>query len=110
MLCVPISAGLILEHGVLFMNILAVDKNGNAVVRGNVFSYDNSGNIINIAPGKVAVLQGLEDYIIVNSDDVLLDCKEGGGAEYKALSRCCKEENKREISVIKNPALSGVFL
>ena len=48
------------------------DNKGNAVVRGNVFAYDNHGNIINIAPGKVAVLQGLKDYIIVDSDDVLL--------------------------------------
>ena len=50
----------------------SVDKNGNAVVRGNVFSYDNSGNIINIEPGKVAVLQGLHDHIVVCTDDVLL--------------------------------------
>jgi mannose-1-phosphate guanylyltransferase len=52
-----------------------VDNKKNAVVRGNVFSYDNHGNIINIAPGKVAVLQGLKDYIIVDSDDVLLVVK-----------------------------------
>jgi mannose-1-phosphate guanylyltransferase len=51
------------------------DGNGNTVVRGNVFSYDNTGNIINVAPGKVAVLQGLKDYIIVDSDDVLLVVK-----------------------------------
>jgi mannose-1-phosphate guanylyltransferase len=52
-----------------------VDHKGNALVRGNVFSYDNKGNIINISPGKVAVLQGLQDYIIVDSDDVLLIVK-----------------------------------
>jgi mannose-1-phosphate guanylyltransferase len=52
-----------------------VDKKGNALVRGDVFSYDNSGNIMNIAGGKVAVLQGLKDYIIVDSDDVLLIVK-----------------------------------
>jgi mannose-1-phosphate guanylyltransferase len=53
----------------------AQDKKGNAIVRGNVFSYDNKGNIINISPGKIAVLQGLKDYIIVESDDVLLIVK-----------------------------------
>ena len=52
-----------------------VDKKGNALVRGDVFSYDNKGNIFNIAPGKVAVLQGLKDYIIVDSEDVLLIVK-----------------------------------
>jgi mannose-1-phosphate guanylyltransferase len=53
----------------------ARDKNGNAVVRGEVFSYNNEGNIFNIAPGKVAVIQGLKDYIVINSDDVLLIVK-----------------------------------
>lgn len=52
-----------------------IDGEGNAVVRGEVFSYNNKGNIINIGPGKVAVIQGLEDYIVVNSDDVLLIVK-----------------------------------
>lgn len=52
-----------------------IDKRGNALVRGDVFSYDCRGNIINIAPGKVAVLQGLKGYIVVDSDDVLLVVK-----------------------------------
>ena len=51
------------------------DKDGNLIVDGNVFSYNNSGNIVNVAPGKVAVLQGLTDYIIVNTEDVLLVVK-----------------------------------
>ena len=53
----------------------AVDKKGNSLVRGEVFTYECKGNILNIAPGKVAVLQGLKDYIIVDSDDVLLIVK-----------------------------------
>lgn len=52
-----------------------LDKMGNAIVGGNVFSYDNNGNIFNISPGKVAVLQGLKDYIVVESEDVLLVVK-----------------------------------
>jgi mannose-1-phosphate guanylyltransferase len=50
----------------------ALDKKGNTVVAGEVFSYDNKGSIFNIAPGKVAVIQGLKDYIVVDSDDALL--------------------------------------
>jgi mannose-1-phosphate guanylyltransferase len=48
------------------------DSDGNSVLRGNCFLYENSGNIVNIAPGKIAVIQGLKDYIIVNEDDILL--------------------------------------
>lgn len=51
------------------------DKNGNSIVSGNIFSYDNTGNIFNIASGKVAVIQGLKDYIIVETDDILLIVK-----------------------------------
>jgi mannose-1-phosphate guanylyltransferase len=53
----------------------AFDKMGNALVMGDIFSYDNKGNIFNISPGKIAVLQGLKDYIVVDSDDVLLIVK-----------------------------------
>jgi mannose-1-phosphate guanylyltransferase len=52
-----------------------LDNEGNAIVKGNIFSYDNVGNIINISPGKVAVIQGLKDYIVVESEDVLLIVK-----------------------------------
>lgn len=48
------------------------DENGNAVIRGNIFSYGNKGNIINIPENKIAVIEGLKDYIIVQEDDVLL--------------------------------------
>jgi mannose-1-phosphate guanylyltransferase len=51
------------------------DKRGNTILCGNVFSYENRGNIINVLPGKVAVIQGLKDYIVVDSGDVLLIVK-----------------------------------
>jgi mannose-1-phosphate guanylyltransferase len=53
----------------------SVDKKGNSKVSGEVFSYDSKGNIFNISPGKIAVLQGLKDFIVVDSDDVLLIVK-----------------------------------
>ncbi len=51
------------------------DKKGNIIVRGDVYSYDNKGTIFNISPGKVAVIQGMKDYIVVDSEDVLLIVK-----------------------------------
>jgi mannose-1-phosphate guanylyltransferase len=53
-------------------NHSSLDPDGNAITGGTVFSYDASGNIINVPSGKIAVIQGLDDYIIVNSDDILL--------------------------------------
>jgi mannose-1-phosphate guanylyltransferase len=49
-----------------------VDKRGNSMVSGEVFSYDSRGNIFNVSPGKIAVVQGLKDFIVVDSKDVLL--------------------------------------
>jgi len=52
-----------------------LDKDGNSTIRGDVFSYESQRNIYNISPGKIAVLHGLKDYIVVDSEDVLLIVK-----------------------------------
>ena len=51
------------------------DKKGNAVVGNNVYLYDSKNCEINISPQKLAVIQGVEDLIVVQTDDVLLICK-----------------------------------
>ncbi len=51
------------------------DSKQNAVVGNNVFLYDTKNCEINIHPYKLAVVQGLEDMIVVQTDDVLLICK-----------------------------------
>ena len=40
-----------------------------------MFSYDTKNCIINLPKDKLAVIQGLDDYIIVDSDNILLICK-----------------------------------
>ena len=37
--------------------------------------YDSSDNIINVPHEKLVVLQGLKDYIVVESESILLVCK-----------------------------------
>jgi mannose-1-phosphate guanylyltransferase len=74
----------------------AIDNNGNALVRGDVFSYDSRGNIFNISPGKVAVLQGLSDYIIVDSDDVLLIVKKEEEQNVKQYLEDVKKSTKEK--------------
>jgi len=43
----------------------------------NVFTYDTSNCIINMPKEKLVVLQGLEDYIVVEEDNTLLVCRKG---------------------------------
>ncbi len=52
-----------------------LDKAGNAVVGNNVMLYGVKNSIVNMPKNKLVVLQGLEDYIVVESDNILLVCK-----------------------------------
>ncbi len=51
------------------------DKDSNAIQGKNVFMYDSENCIINLPNEKLAVIQGLNDYIIVDSDNILLICR-----------------------------------
>lgn len=47
----------------------------NAVVGSEVMVYDTHKCMIHVPQKKLVLLQGLEDYIIVDTDDVLMICK-----------------------------------
>jgi mannose-1-phosphate guanylyltransferase len=51
------------------------DKAGNAVVGKNVMIYDSNNCIVNVPKDKLVIMQGLDDYIVVESDGILLICK-----------------------------------
>lgn len=48
------------------------DENNNAVVNSKVLSEDAQGNMIRSPKDKIVVVDGLNDYIIVDKEDVLL--------------------------------------
>jgi mannose-1-phosphate guanylyltransferase len=51
------------------------DNQGNAVVGTNVMLYETKNCIINMPKNKLVVLEGLEDYIVVEDENTLLVCK-----------------------------------
>ncbi len=51
------------------------DENLNTVVGNHVKIYESSKCIINMPRNKVVVVQGLDDYIVVENDNMLLICK-----------------------------------
>jgi mannose-1-phosphate guanylyltransferase len=51
------------------------DKDENAIVGKNVMIYDSKNCIVNMPKNKLVVMQGLDGYIVVESDDLLLICK-----------------------------------
>jgi mannose-1-phosphate guanylyltransferase len=51
------------------------DASENAIVRGKAYTHECRGNLISLTPGKVAILQGLKDYIVVETSEALLIIK-----------------------------------
>lgn len=60
--------------GSLYENRQKNDE-GNAIVGKNVIIYDCKNCIVNMPKDKLVVLQGLDDYIVVEAHNVLLVCR-----------------------------------
>ncbi|HWR99323.1 MAG TPA: mannose-1-phosphate guanylyltransferase [Prolixibacteraceae bacterium] len=52
-----------------------LDKHGNAVSGSRIFLYETEGCIVNLPEEKITVIEGLKDYIVVESGKILLICK-----------------------------------
>ncbi|MPM03985.1 Alginate biosynthesis protein AlgA [bioreactor metagenome] len=48
------------------------DQNGNAIVGKNVMIYDSRNCLVHMPQDKMVLLQGLNDYIVVESDNILM--------------------------------------
>ena len=51
------------------------DQHKNVSTNGHTVLYDCSNNIVALPEGKLAVIQGMQDYLIADTDNVLLICK-----------------------------------
>lgn len=51
------------------------DENSNATLHCEARYYDSHGNIVTLPKGHMAVIQGLENYIVAQADGVLLICQ-----------------------------------
>jgi len=72
------------------------DKQGNSVTGDNVLLYDVKNSIINVSKGKIAVIKGLENYIVVDSEDKLLVYKKEDEQEIKDVVETIKKEKGTE--------------
>lgn len=60
--------------GSLYEN-LDKDEEGNVVAGQNVLTYNTGNCIINMPKNKIAVVQGLDGFIVVESNNTLLICR-----------------------------------
>ena len=63
--------------------IFEQDYLGNAVSGENVFIIDATRNMVHAGNKKLVVLQGLDDFIIVDTKDVLMICKKENEQDIK---------------------------
>lgn len=51
------------------------DENHNAVTSGEVLSYNTRNSIISLPQGRIAVIEGLDGFLVVEKDNTILICK-----------------------------------
>ena len=54
---------------------LPKDTDGNVTANSSVLKYDSHNNMIVLPKGKLAVVQGVDNLLVVDSDDVLMICR-----------------------------------
>ncbi|WP_291857467.1 mannose-1-phosphate guanylyltransferase [Marinilabilia sp.] len=74
----------------------AQDKKGNAVIKGKILLYDTDESIVNVPEEKVAVIQGLSNYIVVDSGDALLICPKENEQQIRQFTNDIKTEFGKE--------------
>ncbi|MBT8183574.1 MAG: mannose-1-phosphate guanylyltransferase [Eudoraea sp.] len=57
--------------GALYDKLKDADEE-NVLVDGEMFAENSSGNMVKLPEGKLAVIEGLQDYIIVDKEEVLM--------------------------------------
>jgi len=73
------------------------DKNRNAVSGKNVLTYNTDNCIIVMPDNKLAVLQGLDNYIVVEDDNILLVCRKEDEQQLRQIVSDIKIEKGEEF-------------
>lgn len=73
-----------------FYDLRQKDSNGNVVVNAKNILYDCKDNLLYTSSDKVVALQGLEGYIVVENDKVLMICKKDDPALVRRIMNDAK--------------------
>ncbi|MDQ1772412.1 mannose-1-phosphate guanylyltransferase [Labilibaculum sp. A4] len=63
----------------------AKDNNQNAIQGENVMLYESKNCLVNVPNNKLVVVQGLKDYIVVETDNSLLICRRRDEQEIRKI-------------------------
>jgi len=78
-----------------FWELADKDPQGNAVKAGDEIIIDTR-NCLAVSPGKLVVLLGVEDLLVVETKDAILICKRGRSQELKAVTAALASQGKKE--------------
>jgi len=68
------------------------DESQNSILNGNVLLYDTSNSIVHMPNEKIVIIQGLNDYIVVESNNALLICPKSNEQQIKQFVADAKTE------------------
>lgn len=76
-----------------------LDKNedANAIINASVTSIHSTGNMVRTSAGKKVIIQGMEDYIIIDQDDVLMIIPKTAEQEIKEIRNIAMDKYGKEI-------------
>ena len=62
---------------------LPKDGEGNVLVGSKALTYGSNNNMVVLPKEKLLVMQGVDDLLVVDTDDVLLICKKGNEGDIR---------------------------
>jgi mannose-1-phosphate guanylyltransferase len=77
-------------------DILPKNSNGN-VIQGNVLTYNTTNSIIKSSSDKIIVVNGLDDFIVAEYDNVIMICRKGEEQKVKDFVADVKNKDPRFI-------------
>ena len=76
---------------------LKLSESANVVIGANVKTYDSKESMILIPKDKLAVIQGLVNYIVIDTPDVLLICQKDEEQKIKQIVQDLKLDKKSKF-------------
>ena len=71
---------------------LKKDENTNSIIGNNVFAFNSENCLVNVPKNKLVLLDGLKDYIVVESEDMLMILKSSNEQELKNYLKVIETE------------------
>ncbi len=75
---------------------LEKDIHENAVIGDKVYLFETTNSVINLPNGKLALIQGLDNHIVVESENVLMIVKKDDEQKIKGFLKEIKDKNPNE--------------